>query len=315
MIKIPNVSGRFRGQHFERCEKFFRAVVDTPGFDASVKTGVASANNLIRYLDANLYRILVGTPAELQRIMESVDQRFAAFSEYCTRRPRKGSKLFDPSMVALCELVRQLFDYERFSAGGPDDGAYALIREYNQRLCPYCHLQCVNYHIDAGKGKLTMRPDLDHFYPRSKYPYLGISLSNLIPACRQCNTSVKRAKDPRQNKLLHPLEQHPLVEVTYACTTALPPNMIVSVDDFVISLTGKDKGSTDFIEFFELAERYKWYGAEVMDVFKRYQRYLELDGTLRNVLRRTEFLLGYAPSEARQRIVGSMLSSMVQSLP
>jgi 5-methylcytosine-specific restriction endonuclease McrA len=314
MIKIPSPSTRFRTEHLGRCEKIFRGVSDAHGFDAAAKTGAASATRLVTYFKTNLSVILVGSPPELRRIIREVEHNFPDFATYCDRRPRKNSLLFDAALDALCDLVDKLFDYDTFSEGGGGGGAYALIREYNQRLCPYCQLQFVNYHVKAGKGKLTMRPDLDHFYPKSKYPYLSISLCNLVPSCHQCNTSVKRTKDPRKTNLLHPLEQHPLVAVDYGCVSKLPPTLVNSESDFAISLKGRDPASDDFVDFFELAERYKWYGAEVMDVYRRYQRYLELDPSLRAAIRHEEYLLGYAHCDARQRIAGFMLSQMVRKL-
>ena len=45
------------------------------------------------------------------------------------------------------------------------------------------------------KGKRAITPDLDHFYPKSKYPFLAVTLSNLIPSCLFCNQRAKNATD------------------------------------------------------------------------------------------------------------------------
>ncbi len=51
-------------------------------------------------------------------------------------------------------------------------GAYALVQEVGARVCPYCQLHHVNYHMPAGKQTFSLRSPLDHL-PRS-YPYLAV---------------------------------------------------------------------------------------------------------------------------------------------
>jgi len=41
----------------------------------------------------------------------------------------------------------------------------------------------------------NVRPALDHFYPKEKYPWFAISLYNLVPICETCN-SLKNNKFP-----------------------------------------------------------------------------------------------------------------------
>ncbi len=315
MIKITCASRGFQVEHLQESRRRFDAIVEAAGFDAIAETGVEFADDLIIHLKTNLKKILVGLPTDLLQVIDDIEQRFPNFSDYCARRPSSRSRFFNASMSKLCGLVERLFSYAVFSSKATKNGAYALVREYNQRLCPYCQLHHANYHVDAGKNKLTMRPPLDHFYPQTKYPYLAISLSNLIPSCHQCNTSVKGAKDPRTKLIPHPLQPLPPLSIDHNCRSALPPSRINSPDDFSIDLVGTDDGSKDFLDFFELVERYKWYGAEVMDLYRRYQRYMELEPALRATIRRSEYLLGFAPSDARERALGTILSGLATSLP
>lgn len=50
------------------------------------------------------------------------------------------------------------------------------------KICPYCNRSYV-FTIKRKKA----RPQYDHFFPKSKYPYLSISMYNLIPCCAVCN--------------------------------------------------------------------------------------------------------------------------------
>lgn len=57
------------------------------------------------------------------------------------------------------------------------------ISNLNISVCPYCNR---NYIINFDEnGKTTA--ELDHFFSKSKYPYLAICVYNLIPSCHTCN--------------------------------------------------------------------------------------------------------------------------------
>ncbi len=74
---------------------------------------------------------------------------------------------------------------------------YELVKLLNIKVCLYCNRNfIVNYDID----KTTV--ELDHFFPKSKYPYLAISLYNLIPVCHTCN-HIKKEKILK----VHPFEE------------------------------------------------------------------------------------------------------------
>ena len=60
--------------------------------------------------------------------------------------------------------------------------AYILLKQLNISVCPYCNR---NYIVNFSKDKTTAQ--LDHFFDKSTYPYLAISIYNLIPCCGTCN--------------------------------------------------------------------------------------------------------------------------------
>ena len=49
-----------------------------------------------------------------------------------------------------------------------------LILSAPFNICPYCNVKTVK--------------TIDHFLPKSEYPYLSVTPVNLIPSCRDCNT-------------------------------------------------------------------------------------------------------------------------------
>lgn len=62
-----------------------------------------------------------------------------------------------------------------------------LSRMLNIKVCPYCNHNFTLYIDIMGKTKMKGLFQFDHFYDKSDYPYLSMSLYNLIPSCSLCN--------------------------------------------------------------------------------------------------------------------------------
>lgn len=136
---------------------------------------------IIRY---NLRQILIG-PDEAPRslggkgdliTMRSVFEKIILDIEGDTSEITKTA-------VGVC---KQIFKYERLNAVRKELSepmAYWLQRQLCVRVCPYCN----RMYTTTLYGKKRVRPDFDHFYPQSRYPYLAVSLFNLIPSCNICN--------------------------------------------------------------------------------------------------------------------------------
>ncbi len=54
--------------------------------------------------------------------------------------------------------------------------------KYTTSVCPYCNRNYIANFSDYGTTV-----ELDHFFPKTKYPYLAINIYNLIPSCHTCN--------------------------------------------------------------------------------------------------------------------------------
>lgn len=68
---------------------------------------------------------------------------------------------------------------------GYTNGAW-LTKKIGMTTCPYCNRQ-YTFTICLEKDKLKTRPQLDHFFPKSIYPYFALSFYNLVPSCPTCN--------------------------------------------------------------------------------------------------------------------------------
>lgn len=60
-----------------------------------------------------------------------------------------------------------------------------FIEKLGLKICPYCGRQHIN--IAKFPGYRDSKPNIDHFLPKSLYPFLSISFRNLVPCCCVCN--------------------------------------------------------------------------------------------------------------------------------
>lgn len=73
-----------------------------------------------------------------------------------------------------------------------------MVRILGVRTCPYCNRAYI-----GSRGNKILGVQLDHFHNKDKYPFLAVSLYNLIPCCSFCNT-IKRNDD--KAKLISPFD-------------------------------------------------------------------------------------------------------------
>lgn len=95
------------------------------------------------------------------------------------------------------ELQKYAFRYEKFAGR---QSAYNILKKMKVNVCPYCNRQ---YTFTLENN--SMRPQFDHFYPKSLYPYLAVSIFNLIPSCSICNQA-KSSLDTYKEPILYPYE-------------------------------------------------------------------------------------------------------------
>lgn len=80
-----------------------------------------------------------------------------------------------------------------------------FIRLIDVDTCVYCNRNYIYY----LKKSDQVKPQIDHFFHKAKYPFLGMSFYNLIPSCQTCNgPDCKSNFDSflEKNKLTNPYE-------------------------------------------------------------------------------------------------------------
>jgi len=139
---------------------------------------------------------------------------------------------FENKLDMFYSRLKSVFDYDDFIKEKEEWYAYTLTQQLGVNVCPYCNRNFIHTSINEH-GKT--RAELDHFYPKSKYPFLSISLYNLIPSCHVCNSNLKKARDFYIEKHIHPYENNYLSDFRFE---------IEYIDDSINSII-PDEGNFD----------------------------------------------------------------------
>lgn len=147
--------------------------------------------------DYNLRKLLTSNIEGLLEIINHVQQHVpdfkAAISKTKYGEVRANQTIDDFNAICRFIFVYSFFD-EKFK-GETIFNRTEFIKNRNLTICPYCGASYIRPSRFDGKIKST--PDIDHYFPKSAYPFLALSYYNLIPSCRGCNTlSNKGIFDP-----------------------------------------------------------------------------------------------------------------------
>lgn len=136
----------------------------------------------IQKLKECYYTLLSAHPTEFPDI-ESRFNSIIPTTEIANVNLRKvkddnGNNLVDPKNLLLYkEIVRGLrYDYIQTKVFP------SIMRQIGVKTCVYCNAQ---FAITTEADQAFYQ--LDHFYPKSKYPYLSGNFFNLQPCCASCN--------------------------------------------------------------------------------------------------------------------------------
>jgi len=73
-----------------------------------------------------------------------------------------------------------------------------FVKRINIKVCSYCNRNYIFNFIKNNKQEATAQ--LDHFFDKKKYPYLSVSLFNLVPSCSTCN----QRKSSKEENIFYP---------------------------------------------------------------------------------------------------------------
>lgn len=178
-----------------------------------------SDDNLRAYLEycKKHWRVLaVGEVACLRRIQEELIHRTsAAFMNNLNTQKYLDKKGKEHTLLGLFGY----YSFSRLKSTKADiDNALCIVNQAKKgnewdniawnpyvflfmlplRTCPYCNRQYITPFMQDETSETSekkMRADLDHFWPKAKYPHFSMSLYNLVPSCKFCNSSLKYTRE------------------------------------------------------------------------------------------------------------------------
>ncbi|HEL2204134.1 TPA: hypothetical protein TZE22_001475 [Streptococcus suis] len=143
-----------------------------------------------------------------------------------------------------------------------------LVRELGITVCPYCNRNYIN-----NRGN-KFSAQMDHFYSKDEFPWLAVSLYNLIPSCGACN-HIKGTKD---------FNVHPFIKKNVEENEVVFHYRYKTIDDIEVVISTKKDKHQDIdaikkkqrdIEALNLKEAYEIHGIDIQNMLEREVRYSE----------------------------------------
>lgn len=162
-----------------------------------------------------------------------------------------------------------VFNYKSYSKS---KGSLEFLQKLDITVCPYCNRQ---YTFTLSRG--GSRPQFDHYFPKSNYPYLAVSIYNLIPCCGLCNQS-KSKLDTFISPILYPYDDEFGDKVLFhtepiqndiSYWTGSNSNFKIEINNSAGSEAGRS------INQFHLEELYKLHKDYVRDIIRNANFYSE----------------------------------------
>lgn len=126
-------------------------------------------------------------------------------SEFDSYYNRYFSNLSEGELTAVLlpgqnKFYERVVDAMRYDA--VRDQEYApYIRALGIKSCVYCNAQySLPTHGKGNNNEDVRTYEIDHYYPKSKYPFLCTTFFNLVPSCGPCN---RRKNDSKVNFCLY----------------------------------------------------------------------------------------------------------------
>lgn len=201
-----------------------------------------------------------------------------------------SAKEFEKNFKKLQRINVSMDNFRQFDIFDDDWSDYSFIMESGIRVCPYCNRQYITpVYSDNGK----MRADIDHFLPKSKYPYFSMSLYNLIPVCKSCNQSLKGNKEFGFYSI-NPYEENLNDYFKFKADTIKNEIEIEIVKD-------KSGSIRDHIDTFKLETLYNYHNNQVQELVRK--RIAYPDSYIKKLYQENEDYF-HDENEVKQLIVG-----------
>jgi len=187
-------------------------------------------------------------------------------------------KIFKEANLNI-RFVKRIFDYKKFQTN-KGWNRHHLITLLGINVCPYCNRQYItSYNENNENGVVLATSDLDHFYLQKKYPYLALSLLNLIPSCQICNSRFKLEKDFFSQPHIYPYIEGFEDDAKFQILSENINYLLSESNDFCITIepttenSDKEKRIKESIKTFKLDKVYNTHKDYVQEIIKKCKIY------------------------------------------
>lgn len=157
-IKHPNLD-KLAARHWEAIRNYVQKINKLQSIDKKVEKA---------FPGYDFEKLVLAKPADLEHFIKNCTEKLSVFPK---------------SYYSYLSGDDKFFTNENKPYRSKD-----LVNNLGIKVCPYCNR---NFIRPAGERRID---ELDHFYPKSKYPFLALSFYNLIPSCKTCNQTFKKEK-------------------------------------------------------------------------------------------------------------------------
>jgi len=257
-----------------------------------VKATSKNTINLLNKLkgDAFLKKIILGSLLEMHEIIKEMPDK--AFCQSNKKGDNLNLILYRIFVVGCYEgkTIRTAYTTEEINSGDYVEGNcinnIEHINQLNLKTCPYCNRNYIfSVKINRKKNSniidVNPKPQLDHFFPKSAYPFLGASLYNLIPSCSFCNglevkgeiEPIKNKKNPESSELI--MNPYEFEDIKFSFSYKLSSIDILNLveNDIDILYKGAQQYIDGYQYIFGTQSLYNGHKDIILDLIRKYEIY------------------------------------------
>lgn len=193
------------------------------------------------------------TAAERQQVVDCLSEQNDLVGLFSGETSCKALEELPEAIRASVEDIFE-FAFEKLKDIGVRDQRYVAIYEaLEEKDCPFCGLEP----LDAPGAP---REDLDHYLPRSIYPFAAANFNNLVPMGMKCNQRYKGAQNilfsdgGDRRKVFDPFATEG-VQITLLQSTSF--REAGGFPDWVVDFEPSVEEAETWNDIFEIRTRYK----------------------------------------------------------
>lgn len=174
----------------------------------------------------------------------------------------------DYKNIDLRNAYQKFREYKKTKWNGVD-----LIKELGVTICPYCGMNYFSTVSKSENGRTVSVATLDHYIPKESYPMLALNIYNLIPCCKNCNSTFKgTSTDKIINPYFYSLENN----LKFKMPIQNIKNFIFDKDskyEIEVENRAKDKRVwtmvNEHIRVLSIKERYQYFETIAKSILKK----------------------------------------------